>query len=213
MEKETKQILDYMSLLSSPGFYSIFGGMVQDMQPKSPFENLGDGYELRPIELSKKEQENSRIVELKYSHLYHNGLKVSDEIFRKGGMGGKYKDGYCELIHYTRTKEKEKNDYGFSFGTFVIINHLGEISLQGGRFSSDHPHHIGGHLASIGHSIYDLRTGKIIAVKSSTTMVGESSIIIEHRYDWYDKEKILPLGIYQINFHTAMITKIDNVKR
>lgn len=191
-------------------FRSMFGGL---SEPKEtyPYERLGDEYELRPIEM--KDSTGKAIVNREnYSHLYHKGLKISNEVFRKGGMGGIFKDGYCELIHYTPETNPEKSSKGFSFGTFIIINHLGDIVLKGGKFSSDHPHHIGGHLASIKDYIYDLRTGKAISPKSSSAVVGKNSIIIEHRYEWYNKEVTLPLGIYQIDFKTAEIIKIDDTK-
>jgi hypothetical protein len=86
--------------------------------------------------LSKKESENSRIVGLKYSHLYKDGVKVSDEIFRKGGLCSGFKEGYCELIHYTRTKEPKKNDEGFSFGSSAIVNTNGKICLSATLMSS-----------------------------------------------------------------------------
>lgn len=195
---------------SATSLGQFFGGIIKDPEEAYPYEKLGNGYELRPIPLTDKEAENSRLVDLKYSHLYHNDLKVSDLIFRKGGICHGFKDGYCSLIHYTRTKEPKKNDNGFSFGTHVIINELGEICLN--KNGLDYPYHTGGHLASIGNYIYDLRTGKAIAPKSSTTMTGVNCVIIEHRYKWYDKEVTLPLGIYRIDFQTAEITKIDEVK-
>ena len=189
---------------------SIFGGLRKpEPVEKYPYQKLGDGYELRPIPLTKKQYEDSRLVGMKYSHLYHNDLKVSDLIFRKG-FGATFRDGYCSLIHYVKTKEPKKNDSGFSFGTHVIINVLGEICLS--RDGLDYPYHTGGHLASIGNYIYDLRTGKAIAPKSSTTITGVDCIIIDHRYDWYNKEVTLPLGIYRIDFQTAQITKIAEVK-
>lgn len=195
---------------SATSLGQFFGGIIKDPEEAYPYEKLGNGYELRPIPLTDKEAENSRLVYLKYSHLYHNDLKVSDLIFRKGGICYGFKDGYCSLIHYTRTKEPKKNDNGFSFGTHVIINELGEICLN--KNGLDYPYHTGGHLASIGNYIYDLRTGNAIAPKSSTVISGVNCVIIEHKYKWYDKEVTLPLGIYRIDFQTAEITKIDEVK-
>jgi hypothetical protein len=209
-ENPMEALAAFTQMIGDGSFYNIFGGMFEEKE-KSPFEQLGNGYELRPIELTKGEMENPRILGLKYSYLYHNGLKVTDLIFRKGGTGGKFKDGYCKLIHYVRTKEPKKNDSGFSFGTHVIINHLGDIVMSAPS-SLDYPNHIGGHLGSIGNYIYDLRTGKAIAPKSSTSIVGAKCIIIEHRYDWYDKEVKLPLGIYRIDFQTAELIKLDEVK-
>jgi hypothetical protein len=195
---------------SSTSLGQFFGGIMKDPEEVYPYQKLGNMYELRPIPLTAKEAENSRLVDLKYSHLYHNGLKVSDLIFRKGGICHGFKDGYCSLIHYVRTKEAKKNDAGFSFGTHVIINELGEICLN--KDGLDYPYHIGGHLASIGSYVYDLRSGKAIAPKSSTTIRGVNCLIVEHQYSSYNKEVTLPLGVYRIDFWTAEITKIDDVK-
>ena len=209
-ENPMEALAAFTQMMSNGRFFNIFGGIPSEEKEKYPYDRLGDGYELRPIELTKKELEDKHTTSSNYCHLYHNDLKVSDLIFRKGGTGGKFKDGYCKLIHYVRTKEKGKNNYGFSFGTHVIINHLGEICM--GKDGLDYPSHIGGHLGSIGNYIYDLRNGKAIAPKSSTTITGINCIIIEHRYDWYDKEVKLPLGIYRIDFQTAELLLIDNIK-
>jgi hypothetical protein len=70
MDKETKQMLDVMTLASemafNGGLYSIFGGLAKKPKPVNPYEGLNDGFELRPIKLSKKESENQRIIGLKY---------------------------------------------------------------------------------------------------------------------------------------------------
>lgn len=201
----------FTQMMASPGFNNFFGGMVFEEKEKYPHDRLGDGYELREIEILA--EGGQFIVENreKYSHLYHNGLKVSDEVFRRGGTGGKFRDGYCKLIHYVQKEPHTEKRHGFDFGTHVIINHLGDIKMKGEGISS-YPDHIGGHLGSLGNYIYDLRSGAAIAPKSSTAITGVNYIIIEHRYDWYDKEVKLPLGIYKIDFQTAEITKIDEVK-
>jgi hypothetical protein len=210
-ENPMEMLAAFTQMMGSGGIHSFFGGLPFEEKEKYPYERLGNGYELRPIELTEEEAKDRHTVDSKYCHLYHNDLKVSDLIFRKGGMSHGFKDGYCALIHYTRTNEPKKNNSGFSFGTHVIINHLGDIAMSAPS-SLDHPYHIGGHLASIGNYIYDLRTGKAIAPKSSTTIKGMNCIIIEHRYDWYKKEVELPLGVYRIDFETAELTLIDNVK-
>jgi hypothetical protein len=210
-ENPMEALAAFTQMMATPGFGSFFGGLPFQEKDPYPYERLGGGYELRPIELTENESKDRHTVDSNYCHLYHNDLKVSDLMFRKGGMSNGFKDGYCSLINYTRTKEPKKNNSGFSFGTHVIINHLGEIVL-GASSSLDHPYHISGHLASFGNYIYDLRTGKAIAPKSSTTIKGVNCIIVEHRYSWYDKEVKLPLGIYRIDFQTAEVTKIDDVK-
>lgn len=195
----------YLQLALDPGFPSYFGGLVEPKEP--PFESLKCGYELRPIELTPEESKNSRIVNLKYSHQYFNGELVSDHIFRKGGMGGEFKDGYCELIHYVRT------DDGFSSGVFVVINKNGQIVLNGNSYS-DHSYHIVGHIGKLKDLYYDLRTSEPIMIKGSDEFVGKNSVIVNHNYDWYGKKEgfTIPLGIYKIDGETCELTKIDDVK-
>ena len=172
-----------------------------------PYERLGNGYELRPIQILA---EGGQVVlenRSKYSHLYRNGEQVSDQVFRKGGMGGDFRDGYCSLIHYTRDS---KRDDGFSFGTHVIINGLGEIVLSGTGIS-DYPSLCGGHLGKLKDTYYDLRTGEpVLTASSSGAISSKNLIILEHRYDWYKKS--LPLGVYTINKATCEVTKIDDIK-
>jgi len=202
--------MDFFENLSD--FY--FDGIAS--RPKvvnNPFESLGNGFSLRPIELRNKKNE---IIEnkKKYSHLYKDDEKVCDSIFRKGGLGGKFKDGYCNLIHYTLETNPKLSDNGFSFGECVIINEKGDIILS--RDGSSYPHHIGGHLGSLDNYIYDLRSCTVIApLPSSGTICGKSCIILNHKYNFgYKKEIIdLPVGIYQIDFETAVVTKIDEIDK
>jgi len=204
-----------MKMASQPGFGfgSFFGGMpFGEPEEKYPYDRLGDGYELRPIKLTKKEEENKHNESSGYSHLYHNGLKVSDKIFRRGGLGGDFKDGYCSLIHYTR--ERKKTKYGttyFSSGIHVIVNKLGDICLSGTGISS-YPSHCGGNLGKLKDTYYNLCTGEeVITCSSSSNIDGKRFMIVEHRYDWYNKS--LPLGIYQIDKFTCECVKIDEAKK
>jgi hypothetical protein len=213
-EKETKQILDIMALASemafNGGFYSMFGGLIKEQKPVSPYKSLNDGFELRPIELSEKESENSRIVNMKYSHLYKDGVKVSDDIFREGGLCHGFKEGYCVLIHYTRTKKPKKNDNGFSFGAHVIVNGDGKICLEGK--SLDYPYHTGGNVGSVGDYYYNLLTGEKICHRPRTIIVGGEYLYLEHRYNFDYYEVKIPVGVYKLNKITLELTKIDEIK-
>jgi hypothetical protein len=214
MDKETKQMLDVMTLasemISNGGLYSIFGGLTKEPKKVNPYEDLNDGFELRPIKLSKKESENSRIVNSKYSHLYKDGVKISDEIFRKGGLCHGFKEGYCGLIHYTRTKEPKKNDSGFSFGDSVIINTEGKICLS--RTGLDYPYHVGGNVGSIGNYYYNLLTGEKICYRPSSVIVGVECLYLDSRYDFGYYEVKIPVGVYKLNKITLELTKIDEIK-
>lgn len=214
MNKETKQMLDVMELASKMAFngdfYNIFGGLTKEPKPFNPYQSLNDGFELRPIELSEKESESSRIVELKYSHLYKDGVKVSEDIFRKGGICHGFKDGYCNLIHYTRTKEPKKNDNGFSFGTHVILNTEGKICLSGK--SLDSPYHAGGNVGSVGNYYYNLLTGEKICYRPSSVITGVECLYLEHRYNFDYYEVKIPVGVYKLNKITLELAKIDEIK-
>jgi hypothetical protein len=214
MDKETKQMLDVMTLasemISNGGLYSIFGGLTKEPKKVNPYEDLNDGFELRPIKLSKKESENSRIVNSKYSHLYKDGVKISDEIFRKGGLCHGFKEGYCGLIHCTRTKEPKKNDSGFSFGASVIVNTEGKICLS--RTGLDYPYHVGGNVGSIGNYYYNLLTGEKICYRPSSVIVGVECLYLDSRYDFGYYEVKIPVGVYKLNKITLELTKIDEIK-
>lgn len=213
VENPMAMLAAFTQMMGSPGFGNFFGGLPFEEKEKYPHQRLGNRYELRQIEIKDAK---GNIIENRerYSHLYHNELKVSSEVFRKGGTGGEFKDGYCSLIHYVPQKNtKHKADSGkniFDFGTHVIINELGDIKMKNSGLS--YPSHIGGHLASLDNYIYDLRTGKAILPKSSTSITGANCVIVDHRYSWYNKAAEMPLGIYKVDFWTAEITKIDEVK-
>ena len=127
---------------------------------------------------------------MNYCHLYYNNKKVSNNIFRMDSFQNKFKDGYCNIIHYNRNKDK-KCHY-FSYGESVIINGKRDIILK--QESLKYPNHIKGCLSYIKEKIYDLRNGKLITIYNNI-ICGSENIIIEHRYNFYDKEHILPLGI------------------
>lgn len=212
-EKVLERLVEYSQEFTGQGFNSFFNNLFEQQVEKYPYERLGNGYELRPIKLTAKEKEDSHIINSNYCNLYHNGLKVSDNIFRKGGIGGNFKDGYCQLIHYIRERKSDK--YGkryFSSGEHVIVNNVGEIVLKSDSFSSNYPAHDGGNVGHIKDLYYDLRTGKPFMVKGSSDIIGSKKIIVNHSYDWYGKELNIPIGIYIIDKQSCEFEKIDEVK-
>jgi RNA recognition motif-containing protein len=205
------QMLTYAAeILSNGGLDYLFGGQPKKVKPVNPYEDLNDGFELRPIELMEEESKNKRIVDMKYSHLYKDGVKLSDHIFRKGGLCSGFKEGYCDLIHYTRTNESKKNDNGFSFGESVIINTDGKICLT--REGLDYAYHLGGNIASMGNYYYNLLTGEKICYKPSSVIKGEEYLYLEHRYNFGYYEVKIPVGVYKLNKVTLELTKIDEIK-
>lgn len=191
---------------SGLGFAGIFGGMVEPSE-KYPYDRLGEGYELRPIEMKDKKG-NPIVNRSEYSHLYHNDLKISDQVFRRGGIGGDFKEGYCSLIAYLPDNTREE---GFSSGFHVIINATGEIVLSAKSSYGDHPYHQGGNIAKMKDTYYNLLTGEEILTASSPNVINSKNYIyIEHRYDWYNKD--LPVGVYMICKKTGEYQFIDHVK-
>lgn len=213
MSKDTRaeQLLKQFAIMAHTGNISgLLGLIVEESREVYPYERLGEGFELRPIELTEEQAKDSHTANLKYSHLYRNGDKVSDHIFRKGGLGGEFKDGYCQLIHYTRTTEKGKNNSGFNFGVHVIVNRKGEICLSSEGVSY-YPSHYGGNLGKLRDTYYNLITKEpILTCSSSDSINSKNYVFVQHRYDWYDKN--LPLGVYRIDKLTCEFEKIDDIK-
>ena len=206
------QILGSMNSQNSISsfFNSFFNSLESEKKLKYPYEDLGDGFNLRPIKLTD-DKGNLIPNSDKYCQLYHGDRKLSTGIFRKGGIGGKFRDGYCELLHYYPETDPKKSSNGLSFGLWVIVNSEGSIVFRS-TGSLSYPRHIAGRIASYDNYIYDLETGTAIAPKSSTMIEGKTSMIIEHLYDWYNKDVKLPLGIYKIDYKTAEVIKIDDKK-
>lgn len=201
MKKESL-IANYLLL---GGVTSLFGGIERDEEAEAvAFKKLGDGFELRPLDIKNNKN--------KYSHLYKDGVKVSDEVFRRGGSVGGFRDGYCYLIHYTPQKDKKKYPEGFGNSTSVLINESGKIVLK--QEGLDYPSHIGGNVGLVKHAYYNLLTGEAIMPKSNTSIRGSNFLIVEHRYSWdYIKKVIdIPLGVYSINLLTCEVKKIDDIQ-
>ena len=214
MNKETKQMLDVMALASemafNGGIYNMFGGLTKEPKKVNPYESLNDGFELRPIEILAEGGQFVLDNKNKYSHLYKDGVKVSDEIFRKGGLCHGFKDGYCTLIHYVLEREHEEKRLGFSSGDSVIINTDGKICLT--REGLDYPYHTGGNVGSVGNYYYNLLTGEKICYRPSSVIVGEECLYLDNRYNFDYYEVKLPVGVYRLNKITLELTKIDEIK-
>lgn len=202
--KKENMLVSYL-LLSQLGFGGLSTNTFRDEEAEAiAFRKLGNGFELRPLEVENNKNE--------YSHLYKDGVKISDEVFRRGGYGGGFKDGYATLIHYTPEKDKKKYPDGFGHSNTVLVNEKGEIVLKSQGL--DYVSHIGGNVGLVKHAYYNLLTGEAIMPKVDKSIKGTNFLIVEHRYNWdYIKEVIdVPVGVYNINLLTCEVVKIDDIR-
>lgn len=205
---------------------NLFQLSIEQSRPKdvNPHIQLGDGFELRLCEFANKKGEILK-NSYEYCHLYKDGEKVSDSIFRKGGLSQGFVDGYCLLTLYrpvikTAKTRKERRALqlkgpSFDHGTEVIINEKAEICLESPNICSWLTH-LGGRLGVKEKLIYDLDTQTPIAPYYDKLINGKKYVIINHEYGWNSKlgnDRILSTGVYQIEKESAKIFKIDDIVR
>lgn len=124
--------------------------------------DLGAGFTLVPLFPD---------IDLNYSHLYKNGKKVSDEVFRRGGMCTGFKGDYCDLLQYNI----EKN--GIGSAVHVIVNLNGNIVFTANTKPLEYPYLCGGCVLYYGGEYFNLLTGKSIC-KGTNTIKSTSFIFV-----------------------------------
>ena len=151
LNKIFEQYLGFTEMCNDPS--NFFFLAMDSTKPKRPefSTDLNNGYEL--LSISGKDD---------YCHLYKDGKQISKEIFRKGGMCGGFKDGFCQLINYKITKNKKKYGGNYTFGEHCIIDETGKIVFrQEGML--DHIYLQGGMIVASDGKYYNLLTGEKIA--------------------------------------------------
>ncbi len=156
--------------------------------------DLGAGMHLYPVPTEElgmlKKHRNSH----EYCYLFNNGVKVSDNIFRRGGMCRGFKESeYSMLIVYDKNKDS-------SWGNHVIVNKKGEIALMQERMSCDDFYYIGGVLARMNKGVYSLLTGQVI-VSEYSQQVGSKDFLF---VGGYGSGKV-----YKISYKTAEVEIFD----
>ena len=130
--------------------------------------------ELRRVTLSEEYSKKWNTNLTDYFHLYLNGEKISDTLYRKGMFGGRFKDGYCLLLKHTEQKEHLYsvwcviNENGAE--KFVADNMLDGISLTGGQ------------ICSVKDKFYNIETG-VLYCQSYSCMVSEDFVFLDNKYD------------------------------
>lgn len=192
---------------------SVYGNLLGGMtQTKYDENDLGKGmrlvsiFEVMPELLENKGMMKELGSTTDYSFLFKDGVKVSDKVFRKGGMSNGYKNGdYTNLIVYHNFFDRTvKTEYSRTYSTHCLVDLTGRIVLEGTGLNK-HPYYIRGVIASMGNGYYNLRTSEMIIMGDSSVQSKEY-LFVQKKYDfdWYGgKEKAL--GVYKICFETGEV--------
>lgn len=130
-------------------------------------------------------------AQLQYGQLYKGDQKLSEEVFRVGGLGGSFKNGYCSLLHYPDLQVYEDSITGLS----CIVDQQGRIVLEAERYH--YIYLLKGVLATMDQVVYNLLTGEAI-VKYTQTIQGKNYLFAENSYN-----EGFPKGVYQIDCRTG----------
>jgi hypothetical protein len=151
----------------------------------------GEGIELVPVPEDELGELDPRGKRTDFSYLYKDGKKLSDDIFRKGGMGGTYKDGYIGLMKYN-PETKSENDW-------VMVDTEGNVVYtQKNRFGS--LYHQGGIIVSDDNKLYNIKTGDMI-VDHTAKISSRDFLFVEVIWSSNGFES----GVYKIDKQTAEI--------
>jgi hypothetical protein len=123
-------------------------------------------------------------------YLFKNDRIISNQLFRIGGLGGEFKDGFCKLINYT----KEDGYYG----KHCIINNKGKIVFIQ-KNSLDYPYHVGGIIAKLNSEYFNLNTGELI-VSGDSSIESKDYLFVDNRY-----KKEFEEGVYKIDKRTGQV--------
>ena len=138
-------LLKIASAMSEPN--NIISKIFSSPEYQHDDSDLKNGFRLVPIEKEGFDNINN------YSHLYKDGVKLSDAILRRGGFCSGFKDGFCQLIVYDNVKQ--------SIGKDCILNEKGEIVFKA-KENFKHVYHVDGVIASQNNKYYNLLTGEEI---------------------------------------------------
>ena len=174
--------------------------MGQPTSQKAPlnYHKLEHGITLNYLEIEDNQSH--------YGLLFRNGKKLSDIIFRVGGMGGSFKDNpYCMLIEYGNFHSALKTTKAIkSLGNHCIIDANGKIVLTQEKGALQGLYYLKGCIAVSNNYYYNLITGEIIT-KGDNTITSNEFLFIENRYSnlyGTDKGKY-QLGVYKVNWITG----------
>lgn len=134
-----------------------------------------------------------------FKHLYIDGKKVSDTLYRVGGFGTDLEEPYFMILKYKEDhydKEilkmsKNKNSKHLA-GHWVILDNNGEEKVEFDQFASPYLHGI---LYTINSNWYNTETGELYAKSVYDVIHTDNFTFLGNRYD-DDKSR---RGVIQVN--------------
>ena len=154
--------------------------------------------ELKPVELNADYRKKWNIGSLDdFCHLFKNGEKVSDTLYRIGGLGVQLEDDYFMLLKHVEafyedsiTKKKDKKRH--LKDCFCIIDNNGVEKVIFDKFAS--PYLQVGQVYSLNNKYYNIESGKLYCT-SYTSMSSREYLFLNNQFD---KDK-LRRGVMKIN--------------
>lgn len=152
--------------------------------------DLGKGFRLEPVDYKRYENDSSQ-----YYNLFKDGKKISDKIFRRGGISSGFKKGdYCSLIVYG----DDKIGVG---GTHCIVDMQGKIVHKQSKGLS-YPYLAGGVIVSDDNWYYNLLNGEKL-VRGRESVSSKDFIFVESSF--YSEDGDWQEGVYQIEKKTGKV--------
>lgn len=147
--------------------------------------------QLRRTELSEDYNKKWNENNTDFLHIYKDGVKVSDTLYRTGMFGGKVEDKHFLMLKYTEDLyedkiTKDKNKKRHLKGEWCIINSEGkEIKVFERGLRS--PYILGESVYVIDGSYHNIETDELYC-KASSSISTDQFLFIENHYD-DDKSK------------------------
>lgn len=178
-----------MVRLYSPETIESFFGRVHQPLTSPIGVDLGEGVSLIYV--------NDEVTETKstkgFGFLYKDGKRILDSYVRLGGISGKFKEGYANVIVYPKLRDEKG-----ATGHHTIVDTNGRIALQADSQLFDYPYHVGGNIGVQKNTFYNLLTGDVIVVGFKDYFKSKDFVFCEVSYS-----KNQPNGIYKIDKFTC----------
>lgn len=173
--------------------YNQYSATAKAEKEKDERENgikLFKGLVFKYVELDEEYRKKWNERSSDFGNLYKDGKKVSDNLYRIGGIGGKAKDGYIILLKYIedyydlkhlKTKAEKRHLQSHS----CIINENGIEKIVADSYK--HPYLQGGLIYALDSNYYNIESGELIS-HSHKSMSSDEFIFLDNAYD-NDKSK------------------------